>query len=140
MNQGQNGSYKPASVEKHMSDDKRDVLEVLKFELAFLEQGGYGRSVKTPWKPTSIFQDSLSCINFNDAERPHPCHECLLNDMVPQQSLTESVPCHHIPLNSMGETVDSMERQYNQPELEDAVKAWLRTAISRIERERSKLS
>ena len=49
-----------------MSDDKRDVLEVLKFELQFLEQGGYGRSVRTPWKATSMFQDSPSCINFND--------------------------------------------------------------------------
>ena len=123
-----------------MSDDKRDVLEVLKFELAFLEQGGYGRSVKTPWKPTSIFQDSLSCINFNDADRPHPCNECLLNDMVPQDALSESVPCHHIPLNSQGETVHSMERQYNQPELEEAVKGWLRETIGRIERERSNLA
>ena len=30
-----------------MSTDTRDVLEVLKFELDFLEQGGYGRSVRT---------------------------------------------------------------------------------------------
>ena len=50
-----------------MSDDKRDVLEVLKFELSFLEQGGYGRSVRTPWKATSVFQDSPSCLNFNDS-------------------------------------------------------------------------
>jgi hypothetical protein len=49
-----------------MSDDKRDVLEVLKFELDFLEQGGYGQSVHTPWKATSAFQDSPSCLNFND--------------------------------------------------------------------------
>jgi hypothetical protein len=31
-----------------MAQDKRDVLEVLQFELSFLEQGGYGRSVRTP--------------------------------------------------------------------------------------------
>ena len=49
-----------------MSNDKRDILEVLKFELNFLEQGGYGRSVRTPWKPTSLFQDSVTCMNFND--------------------------------------------------------------------------
>src|ERR1700758_303118 len=61
-----------------MSDEKRDVLEVLKFELDFLEQGGYGRSVRTPWKATATFQDSPTCLNFNDAERPHPCSECLL--------------------------------------------------------------
>ena len=48
-----------------MSTDKRDILDVLKFELNFLEQGGYGRSVRTPWNPTSIFQDSLSCITVS---------------------------------------------------------------------------
>src|SRR6478609_4108547 len=82
-----------------MSSDKRDILEVLKFELNFLEQGGYGRSVRTPWKPTSLFQDSLSCINFNDPERSHPCSECFLSDMVPDHLKSEDVPCHHIALN-----------------------------------------
>src|SRR5579864_1693763 len=119
-----------------MTQDQRDILEVLKFELSFLEQGGYGRSVRTPWKPTSVFQDSLSCINFNDPERPHPCNECLLYDLVPEQNLEENVPCHFIPLNSNGETIDSMERQYNQLELEEAVKNWLRATIKRLENER----
>ena len=121
-----------------MSTDNRDILEILKFELSFLEQGGYGRSVRTPWKPTSIFQDSLSCINFNDPDRPQPCSACLLNDLVPKEARDQSVPCHHIPLNAEGETVDSMERQYNQAELEEAVKNWLRRMIQRIERERAK--
>ena len=31
-----------------MQKDERDLLEVLKFELEFLEQGGYGRSPRTP--------------------------------------------------------------------------------------------
>jgi hypothetical protein len=120
-----------------MSTDKRDILDVLKFELNFLEQGGYGRSVRTPWKPTSIFQDSLSCINFNDPERPHPCDECLLTDFVPATGEAQNVPCHHIPLNPDGETVDTMERQCNQGELEDAVKNWLRDTIKRIEADRA---
>lgn len=120
-----------------MSTDKRDVLDVLKFELNFLEQGGYGRSVRTPWKPTSIFQDSLSCINFNDSDRPHPCGECLLTDFVPAGGQSEDVPCHHIPLNRDGETVETMERQCNQVELEEAVKNWLRDTIQRIEKERA---
>jgi hypothetical protein len=120
-----------------MSEDKRDVLEVLKFELAFLEQGGYGRSVKTPWKPTSVFQDSLSCINFDDPARPHACNECLLNDFVPAGAQAENVPCHHIPINTSGETIDSMERQYTQPEMEEAVKNWLKAAIARIEAQRA---
>jgi hypothetical protein len=120
-----------------MSTDNRDILEVLKFELNFLEQGGYGRSVRTPWKPTSIFQDSLSCINFNDPERPNPCTACLLHDLVPAQYRDESVPCHHIPLNEAGETVDTMEHQYTQAELEEAVRAWLRRTIGRIEQDRA---
>ena len=120
-----------------MPNDKRDVLDVLKFELQFIEQGGYGRSVRTPWKPTSVFQDSLSCINFNEADRPHPCAECLLNDMVPVSHREEDVPCHHIPLNAQGETVYTMERQYPQPELEEKVKAWLRATIYRLEQERA---
>ena len=120
-----------------MSEDKGDVLEVLKFELAFLEQGGYGRSVKTPWKPTSIFQDSLSCINFDDPDRPHPCSECLLNDLVPPDAQAANVPCHHIPINASGETIDSMERQYTQLEMEEAVKNWLKDAIARIEAKRA---
>jgi hypothetical protein len=120
-----------------MSSDKRDILEVLKFELSFLEQGGYGRSVRTPWKPTSVFQDSLSCINFNDPDRPHPCAECLLSDFVPKNSQCEDVPCHFIPMNPEGETIDSMEHQYNQHELEEKLKQWLRATISRLERERA---
>lgn len=120
-----------------MSTDRRDILEVLKFELNFLEQGGYGRSVRTPWKPTSIFQDSLSCINFNDPERPNPCAACVLHDLVPAQYRDENVPCHHIPLNEAGETVDTMERQYTQAELEEAMRDWLRRTIRRIEVDRA---
>ena len=121
-----------------MSNDKRDVLEVLRFELNFLEQGGYGRSVRTPWKATSIFQDSLSCINFNDPERPHPCSECLLTDFVPPACHDESVPCHHIPLSATGETIDTLERTGNQAEMEEALRNWLRATIRRIEQQRQK--
>jgi hypothetical protein len=116
--------------------DQRDVLEVLKAELDFLEGGGYGRSVHTPWNPTSIFQDSLSCINFNNPGQPHPCVECLLNDLVPPEARAEKIPCHHIPLNPHGETVHTMERQRPQVELESEVREWLRATIARIEQER----
>lgn len=119
-----------------MSDDKRDILEVLKFELNFLEQGGYGRSVRSPWKATSMFQDSPSCLNFNDPARPHPCNECMLNDFVPSGAREEVIPCHFISLNDLGETVDSMERHSHQPELEEALKTWLRSTIARLEKER----
>jgi len=56
---------------------------------------------------------------------------------VPAPAQGEEVPCHHIPLNAQGETVYTMERQYEQMELEEAVKNWLRATIQRIERERA---
>ena len=31
-----------------MAKDDRDMLELLKSELGFIEKGGYGRSVRTP--------------------------------------------------------------------------------------------
>ncbi|MGI9103808.1 MAG: hypothetical protein ACR2IF_15315 [Terriglobales bacterium] len=121
-----------------MASDQRDILEVLRFELNFLEQGGYGRSVHTPQQPTSVFQDSITCLNFGEPERPHPCSECMLIDFVPDQDRNESVPCHHIPLTADGRSIAGMESGYNQPKLEEAVIAWLRATIARLEQERAR--
>lgn len=116
--------------------DERDVLEVLKFELNFLEQGGYGRSVHAPQTPTRIFQDSISCLNFGDPQRPHPCSECMLIDFVPDSKRHEDVPCHHIPLSPAGETVATLEARDRQQRLEESVIVWLRAVIARMEKER----
>lgn len=120
-----------------MAQDDRDVLEVLRFELNFLQQGGYGRSVRTPWKPTSLFQDSLSCLNFDLPERPHPCDECLLMQFVPDGARRQDVPCHHIPLTPKGETLETLDRGANQQQLEEAMIAWLQRTIARLEQERA---
>jgi hypothetical protein len=37
-----------------MAQDERDVLEVLKSELKFIEDSGYGRSTRTPWRPREV--------------------------------------------------------------------------------------
>jgi|SRR5712691_2397996 len=121
-----------------MKLDTRDVLDVLKFELEFLEKGGYGRSPRAPWRAPILFQDSPSCLNFALTERIHPCAECALMALVPEQDRKKSVPCHHIPLNESGETVDTLYRYADQPEVEEAVKTWLRNAITRLEAEREK--
>jgi hypothetical protein len=120
-----------------MPKDDRDILDLLKFELDFIEKGGYGRSVRTPWLPTSIFQDSLSCINFGDLNRTRPCEECSLMAFVPPERRSEDVPCHHIPLGPDGETVHVLGRWEGQAGVEEAVKNWLRTTIKRIESERA---
>jgi hypothetical protein len=123
-----------------MAKDDRDLLEVLKFELKFLEAGGYGRSVRTPWLPTSVFQDSLSCLNFGDPHRSQPCEECILMSMVPPDRRNEQVPCHHIPLSDAGETIYFLERWENQSGLEEAVKKWLRATIKKLEDQRASKS
>jgi len=75
-----------------MANDDRDILEVLKEELDFIGKGGYGRSVRTPWKPKSPFQDSLTCLNYGYPYRAHPCSECHLLDFVSPEHWTEEYP------------------------------------------------
>jgi hypothetical protein len=47
-----------------MSHKNRDILEILRFELKFLEDGGYRRSPHAPWRAGYIFEDSPSCLNL----------------------------------------------------------------------------
>jgi hypothetical protein len=116
-----------------MANDDRDILELLYEEEDFIEKGGYGRCVKTPWKPTSVFQDSLTCLNYGDSTRAHPCSECHLMDFVPAEARAEIVPCHHIQLNEKGETIAALEAEENQQKKEDSVKEWLYARIIQIE-------
>ncbi len=118
-----------------MAQDEREVLELLKFELKFLEDGGYGRSPRTPWRPTFIFEDSPSCPNLGDPARPHPCSECLLMKFVPDESQNENFPCRFIRLTEAGETIDYFYRCGTQHEMEEALAAWLRRQITRIEQQ-----
>lgn len=120
-----------------MSQDERDILEVLRAELEHVEQGGYGRSVRTPHTPTSIFQGSLTCLNYGYPYRPHPCSECFLDSFVPPERRAAEVPCHHIPLGADGATVEVLEAEDNQSGLEERVKTWLRAKIREIEDARS---
>lgn len=114
-----------------MSNDERDILEVLRTELDFIEKGGYGRDVRKPWHERSIFRESLSCVNYALPEKEHPCEECHLIDFVPPERRHEEVPCHFIPLTEGGDTIETLEG--NQSGLEEALKHWLRAKIEEIE-------
>ena len=116
-----------------MQKDERDPLEVLKFELKFLEDGGYGRSPSARWRPQLIFEDSPTCMNFNSSEEPHPCTDCVLIQLVPPEFRSGRIPCRHIPLDSSGETLDSLYRYGDQAEIEAVVRGWLRSTIQRLE-------
>ena len=120
-----------------MTKDDRDLLELLKQELSFIEEGGYGRSVRTPWLPKSVFQDSLSCLNYGYPYRAHPCAECCLLDFVNPEDRSQSVPCHFIPLNDDGNTIEELEMEGDEARMHHAVKTWLQGKISQIEAERS---
>jgi hypothetical protein len=121
-----------------MAKDERDILEVLKEELDFIEKGGYGRSVRTPWHEKSAFQDSLTCINYGYPYRAHPCNECHLLDFVSPEHHSESIPCHFIPLNEAGETIDTLETEDNEAKLERKIRDWLQAKIREIEEERER--
>jgi hypothetical protein len=112
--------------------DDRDILSILEGELDFLEKGGYGRSVRTPWLASTVFQDSPSCFCF-------PFHDhndtCVLMQFVPPEHRGDGLPCHHIPLNEAGATVELLERKGDREEIEDGVKNWLRQRIMKIRQE-----
>jgi hypothetical protein len=120
-----------------MTTDERDILELFGNELDFIEKGGYGRSVRTPWQSKSTFQDSLSCINYGYQYRVHPCNKCHLFEFVSPEHRTEEVPCHFIPLNTDGDTIEDLELHYNEAKLEREVANWLRAKIKQIEEKRT---
>jgi hypothetical protein len=116
-----------------MTQDKDELLKLLKFELKFVEDGGYGRSPHTPWRAPYIFEDSPSCLNLGDPARAHPCNECLLMGFVPGDLQNENSPCRFIPLNEKGQTIDYFYRYGTQLDLEEALRGWLRGQIAGIE-------
>ena len=115
-----------------MTTDQRNLLDVLRRELEFLEKGGYR---KPSWRPRFIFEDSPTCLNFGDPHRSTPCSECVLMQFVPPDRREEKVPCRHIRVNGSGRTIDNLYRTGTQEEIEAAVKSWLKETIQRLERE-----
>jgi hypothetical protein len=116
--------------------DKHKLAQILKSELSFLEQGGYRRRPRYPWRPNFIFEDSPTCINFyqGHAER-RPCGRCPLIDFVPPERRGTQFPCRHIDLTSYGETVNSFYEYGTEEELEAALGNWLRQTIRELEAE-----
>ena len=120
-----------------MIKDDRDILDVLKFELNFLEKGGYGRSPREPWRQPLALEDSPTCMNYDSKTHPAPCDECILMQLVPPAQRGKKIPCRHIPLIVEGETLDYLYRCGTQQEIEEAMKNWLMATIKRLEKERA---
>jgi hypothetical protein len=119
-----------------MYKDERDLVDVLKAELGFLEKGGYGRSPRESWRQPLIFEDSPSCMNYDSKDRAEPCSSCVLFQLVPPQFRGKQIPCRHIPFNAEGETLDLLGRYSDQFKVEGIFGNWLRTTIATVEKER----
>jgi hypothetical protein len=121
-----------------MNDNKRDVLDVLKDELEFVQKGAYRNPLRAAWRPQFMFQDSPSCLNLDPSQHPKPCSDCALMQLVPEDSQLSKSPCRYIPLNEQGDTLDLLYRTGTHKEIESTFTAWLKTTIARLERERRK--
>jgi hypothetical protein len=110
--------------------EKRDLREVLKSELEFLNSGGYR---KISWRPLFIFEDSPTCPNFGHSERQQPCSECILMQLVPPEQRGAKVACRYIRLNERGDTIESLYRSGTREELESTLRTWLTREIEKLE-------
>lgn len=121
-----------------MAKDGRDILDVLQGELDFIEKEGYSPGRQRPWLSKSIFQDSMTCLNYGYPYRAYPCSECHLLDFVATDDFSAMVPCHYIPLNKAGDTIEELESRGDEARALQLAKEWIRTQIDQIWTERSR--
>jgi hypothetical protein len=119
-----------------MRTDQRDLLEALKSEFDFLQNGSYARMAKYLWRPRFLLEDSPSCPNYCAPKRDVPCNECALMTLVPPPCQKKKIPCRFIPLDSQGQTLDSLYRTANDAETEEVFRNWLRSTIETMQKNR----
>jgi hypothetical protein len=115
-----------------MAQDSSEVLQILRFELNYLEQGGFDRD-RSLLGTDSPFLGTTACINFGDPLRTHTCRECLLHQFVPQNKQSEDLPCHYIQLNSSGETIAGLLENGDPQRMVTALEEWLRSTIAKLD-------
>lgn len=108
-----------------------DLLQILRYELNFLEQGGYNKE-QGGCPPKVPFQGSHTCLNFEKPIHPHTCRECPLFNFVPEGARTENIPCHQISL-AHGQTVATLMALNDKSKLYKAISDWLRAEITKLE-------
>lgn len=113
-----------------------NTLQVLREELRFVQGGGYRKPLA--WRAPLVFEDSPTCPKGRCSACPDA--DCALLRFVPKESRDEAVPCRHIPLNELGETVDSLYRTGTNEEIEQTLKSWLLETIRQLEQTREQPS
>lgn len=105
-------------------------LEALESELQFLDNGGYRRAMG--WRAPLVFEDSPICPK----KAPYaacPDSRCVLLDFLPSGWKREEVPCRHIPLNEVGETLHTLYNTASEEEIEQTLHEWLKGKIAELE-------
>ena len=121
-----------------MAPNLREIIEGLQLERDVLVGGGYGRSVRGPWKEERLFRDSITCLNLGQEVKRHPCNECTLWEWVPEEHKEEDIPCHFIPLNDRGQSIVSLEGAGDREEAEKALLGWLNSTLQQLEEKLAK--
>jgi hypothetical protein len=123
--------------------NSNNTLSTLKHELEFLERGGYRTPIgsrqplfcmetSVEWRQPLFFEDSPSCPKKRYCACD-PEGDCVLMSFVPAEHRHESVPCHHIPLNEKGQTINTLVRNSTNKEAEDTLRTWLVKTIKPLE-------
>jgi len=108
----------------------KNPLQTLKNGLEFLQKGHYRRPLLSSLP--LIFENSPTCPK--DRRCDCPVADCVLMGFVPEERRHEAVPCRHIPLNEIGETVDSLYRTGTNEEIEQTLQCWLQKTIRQLEK------
>jgi hypothetical protein len=116
-----------------MRQSNRRLLQALKDEQNFFQSGGYGRPFRGEWRPTLLFRDSPVCINFTCAGALNPCQECPLFLLAPARERSQAIPCHHIVLDTEGNTIDRLYQKGSQKALDRRYCDWLSCLIRGLE-------
>ena len=74
-----------------MSQDLSDVLQMLRYELNYLEQGGFERD-RALFGTESPFLGTFACINYGDPLRAHACREWSSISLPPKISKPRNFP------------------------------------------------
>jgi hypothetical protein len=118
-----------------MLERNRRLLKALTEEQAYFESGGYGRPFRNNWRPTLLFRDSPTCINFSSAGALNPCQECPLFSLVPCNKRSDAIPCHHISLDSEGNTIARLYRTGSQEALDQRFSDWLSAVAKALDQD-----
>jgi hypothetical protein len=105
------------------------ILQVLKDELQFVQQGGYRAPLA--WRASLVFEDSPRCPKKPGSACPDM--DCVLMKFVPKECRHKTVPCRHIPLNELGETLDNLYRTGTSEEIDQTLQSWLLETIQQLE-------